>query len=188
VLSLSLSLWINYDNKQYVKEQTAAFTHKVGDLVKKRFELYEFGLLGARGAILVANQQQLTRSSFELYTESRNKDKEFPGALGFGFIKRVSKEQTNDFIEQARRDGAPEFSLRQLNPHQDDRFIIQYIYPQEPNKEAIGLDIGSEANRRNAAIKASLSNEVTLTAPITLVQATGNALSGFLMLYLSIPS
>lgn len=182
MLSISLSLWINYDNKQYIKEQTATFTHKIGDLVKKRFELYEYGLLGARGAILVANQQQLTRSSFELYTESRNKDNEFPGALGFGFIKRVSKEQTSDFIEQARRDGAPEFSLRQLTPHQDDRFIIQYIYPQEPNKEAIGLDIGSEANRRNAAIKASLSNEVTLTAPITLVQATGNARSGFLML------
>ena len=50
------------------------------------------------------------------------------------------------------------------------------------NSAAIGLDIASERNRREAALAAMRSGEVRLTAPITLVQAVGKPLQSFLML------
>lgn len=181
-LSAIVSLWLKHENQQTIMQQTEATLTSVIELVKKRFELYEYGLLGTRGAVVVANQQAITRENFTLYINSRNMSAEFPGALGFGFIKRVPVEQEAEFLQQARLDGAPNFRIRQLTPHSEDRFVIQYIYPQESNREAVGLDIGSESNRRNAAMKAAIENTAKLTAPITLVQATGNKLSGFLIL------
>ncbi|MEQ9328871.1 MAG: PAS domain S-box protein, partial [Rhodospirillales bacterium] len=62
------------------------------------------------------------------------------------------------------------------------RFIIRYIYPLEGNEGATGLDIGSESNRRNAALNAASSGAAQLTEPITLVQASGQKNAGFLLL------
>jgi CHASE1-domain containing sensor protein len=85
-------------------------------------------------------------------------------------------------LSQARADGKPDFSIRQLTPNSDERYVIQYIEPLDRNLLAVGLDIGSEQHRRAAADTAINTGEVQLTAPITLVQATGNPQQSFLIL------
>ena len=61
--------------------------------------------------------------------------------------------------------------------------MIEYIEPEYKNKQAVGLDIGSEPSRRSAALAAAHQNRVTLTAPITLVQENAKTKHGFLFLY-----
>jgi PAS domain S-box-containing protein len=184
-IALTGLIYLSIANSQTekLKQRTELLTQEAVELVKKRFELYESGLAGMRGAILAIGPDQITRPIFERYIRSRDMTGEYPGARGFGYIRVVPQRQEQDFIAQARLDGAPQFDIRMLVPHQQDRFVIQYIYPLEENRQALGLDIGSEANRRNAALLSAASGKVTLTAPITLVQAEGKVRRGFLILY-----
>ncbi len=186
LVGLSLSavgyFWTLQNNSQAVEQRTETLIDDAVKLIQDRFNLYQYGLRGARGAAVVAGPKTHFRPSFENYINSRDFNLEFPGALGFGYIRRVALDQELDFIQQARADGAPNFNIRYLNPHQKDRFVIQYVYPEAPNRGAIGLDVASESSRRKAAIDAALSNETQLSAPITLVQAEGAKRGGFLIL------
>jgi len=151
-------------------------------LIQSRFKQFEYGLRGARGAIITSGVDTITRTQFETYMNSRDIALEFPGALGFGFIRRVPVDQEAHFLTQAREDGAPDFSIKTLTPHNGDRFVIQYIYPAQTNSQAVGLDIASESNRRNAALKAVRLGAMTLTPPIELVQSNGTRGYGALVL------
>ncbi|KQP37998.1 hypothetical protein ASF44_12330 [Pseudorhodoferax sp. Leaf274] len=147
----------------------------------RRINIYEYGLRGARGAVIAAGGGQITRERFRLYAESRELAREFPGARGFGFVRRVPQAQLQDFLAQARAERV-DFALQQHSAHAGDLLVIQYVEPEAQNREAIGLDIASEANRRDAALQALRSGQPTLSRPVTLAQASGRPSQGFLFL------
>jgi PAS domain S-box-containing protein len=60
-----------------------------------------------------------------------------------------------------------------------DHFIIEMIEPLEINKSAIGLDVATEDNRREAAIYSAKNGLPSLTSKIQLVQS-GEKTAGFL--------
>ncbi|MCC7219498.1 MAG: CHASE domain-containing protein [Candidatus Contendobacter sp.] len=136
-----------------------------------RLHTYEYGLYGARGAVVAAGSQDITWEKFHQYSLSRNITREFPGSRGYGFIRRVTPDQEPAFLQAARRNGQPDFTIKQLTPHAGERFVIQYIEPEATHQQAIGLDIASESNRRLAALAAVRNDAATLTKPIALVQA-----------------
>lgn len=181
-ITLALAWSANYKNNHELNSYLNNLANKTENLIEQRFAHFEYGLRGARGAIISAGIDEITRKQFENYSDSRNIEAEFPGALGFGFIRRVSLEQESDFLARAQQDGVPNFSIRALTPHDNDRFVIQYIFPAGQNQQALGLDIGSEANRRSAALSAARDDKPYLTAPITLVQANKKPRKGALVL------
>ncbi|MDI1257802.1 PAS domain S-box protein [Aquabacterium sp.] len=186
VLGLSLSALLAWQQGQHNQRNAQAVFVKTAEQVaaqlSMRMRLYEYGVRGARGAALVVGEQTISRSLFRKYAESRDIDKEFPGARGFGLIRRVPADKQAQFLVQARSDGKPDFAIRDFSPHEGERFVIQYIEPVERNQAAVGLDIGSEANRRQAAIAAMRSGQATITGPITLVQAVGGRQKSVLFL------
>ena len=177
-----LAWQLHQSNEQRVEKAVADAAARASTAVIQRLELYQYGLRGALGAVLSAGDDRLSRELFHRYSLTRNVDEEFPGARGFGFIRRVPQAGIASFVEQARADGWPDFRVRELNPHDQERYVIQYIEPVDRNIEAVGLDIGSEKNRRAAAEAAMRTGEVRLSGPITLVQATGKPLQSFLIL------
>ncbi|MGO4999577.1 CHASE domain-containing protein [Oceanisphaera sp. W20_SRM_FM3] len=181
-MSTLLAWQLHQSNEQRVEEAVADAAARANTAVVQRLDLYQYGLRGARGAVLSAGNARLDRELFHRYSLARDIDREFPGARGFGFIRRVSQAGTDAFVEQARADGWPDFRVRELNAHDSERYIIQYIEPVERNIEAVGLDIGSEKTRRVAADAAMRSGKVRLSGPITLVQASGKPLQSFLIL------
>ena len=146
-----------------------------------RLHTYEYGLRGARGAVIAAGSQDITWEEFHQYSLSRDITREFPGSRGYGFIRRVTPDEESAFLQAARRDGQPDFTIKQLTPHAGERFVIQYIEPEAANRQAIGLDIASESNRRLAALAAVRNDAATLTKPIALVQAADKTVGGFLL-------
>ncbi|ENM5721461.1 CHASE domain-containing protein [Vibrio mimicus] len=188
LLTFSAAGVLHYQNQIEAREHIHDLANQAESLIKERFSRFEYGLRGARGAVLAAGVDKLTRKQFEDYINSRDIEREFPGALGFGFIRRVPVDKEADFIVAARRDDFPHFTIRTLTPHDGDRFIIQYIYPEKPNLQAIGLDIGSETNRRKAALASVREQQPYLTAPITLVQADSKPRRGVLILLPVYPS
>jgi PAS domain S-box-containing protein len=181
LLAGAAGLWQKQYNETEATEKFHALSERVVSEVTERMQRYEFGLLGARGAAIAADSR-ITRDAFKRYSTSRDIDREFPGARGFGIIWRVAQSDEAAFVGAARADGWPDFSIRQLEPHSGERFVIQYIEPVGRNRQAVGLDIASERNRREAALAAAQSGQATLTGPITLVQATSKPVRSFLLL------
>ncbi|MCS6204827.1 PAS domain S-box protein [Shewanella baltica] len=169
-------------NAQKIEQALREDAEQISENVINRITLYQYGLRGARGTIVTAGEHDISRASFHRYSLTRDVDHEFPGARGFGFIRRVPSPDEAAFIARARQDDWPDFNIRQLNAHDGERYVIEYIEPVDRNKAAVGLDIASEAHRKAAADAAMLSGEVRLSAPITLVQATGRPLQSFLIL------
>jgi len=149
----------------------------------QRLTFYNYGLKGLHGLISTIGLDSFDYQTMMNYVENRDFQEEFPGVRGIGFIQRVEQNQLTEFIS-AQRQMRPDsqFDLKQLNAHNDSLFIIRYIEPEDNNKSAVGLDIGSESMRRNAAIAAASNNELQITAPITLVQADKKEKQGFLIL------
>ncbi|KRA16326.1 PAS domain S-box protein [Lysobacter sp. Root604] len=140
--------------------------------LKSRFQTYEYGLRGARGAVLGAGGA-INRERFRRYMQSRELAREFPGAHGFGYIARVPAGREGAFLSGLRAEGLREVKVRQLAPHKGEKYLIKYVEPEAPNRAALGLDIASERKRREAALAALKSGQPTLTGPITLVQVEG---------------
>jgi len=147
--------------------------------LKLRVKSFSFGLRGARAVPLMMDGALLPQH-FQKYIASRKLADEFPGALGFGFIRRVAPQDVDAYVVEQRK-LRPEFAIRTLTEHAEDKFVIEYIEPLAPNQKVVGLDIGSEALRRSAALMAMKTGEMAMTVPIQLVQA-GKTEAGFLVL------
>lgn len=150
--------------------------------IHERMTLYHYGLRGLAASIQAVGVDRFSRESFRRYSGSRDIAAEFPGARGFGVIRRVPAGETAAFIAAARRDGRSEFALREFQPNPGERWIIQYIDPEANNAGAEGVDIASEPNRRAAAARTIATGKATLTQPLTLVQASGSKEAGFLLM------
>jgi len=168
-------------NDRLLHERFVAVAQKAGADIARHMAIYEYGLRGARGAVVAAGVSGITRERFHAYALTRDLDKEFPGARGFGFVRRIAHGDDAAFVAAARRDGMPDFDIRVLTQHDAEHFVIQYIEPVAGNEPAIGLDIASEEHRRAAALRAMRSGRATMTEPIKLVQ-TGNLGPGFLIM------
>ncbi|MDZ4396533.1 CHASE domain-containing protein [Hydrogenophaga sp.] len=183
---LLLSAWaawtVQLNNQQRLLEHAHAAADTLAEAIQDRFKLYEFGLRGARGMVASNGDALITPKQFKAYMDSRDTAREFPGARGFGYIHRVPQAQEAAFVARARSEGSADFSIRALSPHNGDRFVIRHILPEAPNQGAAGLDIASEPRRRDAALSAARDGQARLTAPITLVQASGLTHQGLLML------
>jgi PAS domain S-box-containing protein len=169
-------------NERQAQEEVVAATEEAAALVLTRLKLYQYGLRGARGAVVTAGEYGISRELFNRYQRTRDLASEFPGARALGFIRRVPERDETEFLKSARADGAADFSIRQLTAHSGERYVIQYVEPVEGNEAAIGLDIASETARREAAQSSIESGMTQITGPITLVQAVGKPQQSFLLL------
>jgi len=180
-IACAAGFYLHQANQSEKQERFKVLARRVAGQVATRLQTYEYGLRGARGAVIAGGRENIRRDQFHQYSLSRDITHEFPGSRGYGFIRRVAPEQKAAFLQMAQRD-QPGFTIKQLRTHDGELFVIQFIEPESANWQAIGLDIASEANRRLAALAAVYRDAATLTEPITLVQAADKTVRGFLLL------
>ncbi|TWB22060.1 PAS domain S-box-containing protein [Nitrospirillum amazonense] len=169
------------DNRALAADSLSARASEMTEDLRQQLTLYQYGLRGARGAAVVAGLDSLTVDQFRRYSQTRSLETEFRGAAGFGIVRRVPVAEENAFVERERLGGRPGFRIWELQPHDGEHAVIQFVEPEGVNATAVGLDIASEPARHAAAIAAMRSGEPRLTAPISLVQAPEDN-GGFLLL------
>jgi PAS domain S-box-containing protein len=164
-----------------IEQFNKSFDLVIGQILE-RVRLYEYGVRSVRGAVVARGLQDLDRASYLDYVSTRDFSVEFPGARGFGVIYRVAEPDAPSFEYAMSAENQREVKIRQLSPHNGERYVIRYVEPYDKNSEAVGLDIASEASRKEAAQRAARTGLPTLTAPITVVQATDRTEQAFLLL------
>lgn len=167
VLTTLATLWMYED----VHEEGLVRFNNLADRaereIARRMRRFVYGLNGLRGVFVAS--KSVERHEFLAYAHSRDLPREFPGALGQGFIQRVPREQLETFVTATRADDASDFAVK-TSGDASDLFIIKFIEPLEANRPAWGYDIGSEPNRREAAERAMRTGEPAITRMIHLLQ------------------
>ncbi len=169
-------------NSAYAKLQ-AEFSFKskeIKRLIEGRILSYEQVLNGAKGLFMAS--ESITREEFKTYVAALKLDLMFPGIQGVGFSVIVPPSKRDDFIKKIRAEGIESFDITPMNMR-DFYTSIVYLEPfNERNKRAIGYDMFSEENRREAMQSARDKNSVAISGKVTLLQEYGNnTQSGFLM-------
>ncbi|HSQ97279.1 MAG TPA: CHASE domain-containing protein [Rickettsiales bacterium] len=185
IVLLSITLFSWHSSREYLAEKDyktfISLTEDVKTAIKNRFLLYEQSLLGGVGFFNASNE--VTRKEWLSYSEELNMNTTLIGINGVGFIDYVKVNQPDDLTEylmKMRKDGLKNF-VNHPKTKFDTKFVIRYIEPENINKAAIGLDIGFEANRREAAERAIVTGKSSLTKKIELVQDNKKS-PGFLLL------
>jgi two-component system sensor histidine kinase/response regulator len=178
VVTVVLTLWLHSYQQERLKNRFNTELGRVTNDIQLRFEKPAFALMGVRG--MYAASESVNRREFQRYVESRDLAENFDGLRGMGFIERVQRSELGAFIEREQADGAPDFAVRSLGADGADLYVIKFIEPMDRNRAAFGLDLGSEAVRRDGAERAARSGQPTLSGVIQLVQDTQSR-PGFLL-------
>ncbi len=177
-----LTLFAWYTIEEEGRARNDAYFHDLvddtQDLLLNRYVLYEKSLRGGVGVYYASTNVQ--REDWKRYVRVLDVGRNLLGINGVGYIDYVLAQDLDDYIKRTRADDVPTFKNKP-NTFYPDKFIIKFIEPVENNIEAVGLDIGFEANRRAAAERARDLGVPALTKKILLVQDHQKQ-AGFLLL------
>lgn len=132
------------------------------------------------GAALFATSERVSKSDWKTFVDILKIEETLPGINGIGYIEPVPRSREAEYLANMAARGA-----RDVNVHprtqSSEILSISYIEPISSNREAVGLDIGFENNRRSAAYHARDTGKATITKRILLVQDKTKS-PGFLLL------
>ncbi len=97
LISALAARWQAADNVRRTDQALSQAGEQLAAQLLERMQRYEGGLRGVRGAIYAAGIDELTSARFAAYHRSREIDLEYPGARGFGFIRRVPVDRLAAF-------------------------------------------------------------------------------------------
>ena len=106
VISFITALSVNNQNNTIITQSLETVTEQVANNIIDRIVLYQYGLRGARGAVSTVGEDKITREIFKKYSLTRDIESEFPGARGFGYIRRVPANDEANFVAKAKLDEA----------------------------------------------------------------------------------
>jgi len=180
IAMISLLTWYAIEEEAQArnKEYMQSLISDTQSVLRDRYHLYEEALRGGLGFFYASNFVE--REEWKKYVSALDVEKNLPGINGLGYIDYVTAQEMDAYLTKVRADNAPAFR-NHPNTFYPDKFIIKYIEPVEYNVEALGLDIGFEANRRTAAERARDLGIPALTNKIILVQDDKKQ-PGFLLL------
>ncbi|MEC8664917.1 MAG: CHASE domain-containing protein [Pseudomonadota bacterium] len=180
VMIIAFFAWYSASESVYARNK-AYFEVTVSDVQDSlidRYRLYENALRAGMGLFYASDVVE--RDEWISYVKALDVSNHLPGISGVGYIDYVLAQDMDRYTEWVRNDGLTDFKTYP-DTFYPDKFIIRLIEPYVDNKEAVGLDIGFEANRRAAAERARDLGVPALTKRIELVQDKQKQ-PGFLLL------
>ncbi len=176
------AFWEHDRRNEIDQRRFAVLTERLRGEIIRRIAVYRYGLYGTRSVF--AASKSVERDEFLALVNSRDLPLEFPGTLGIGYIEYVPRDNIQDFLARTRGDNTPDFEI-QSNSTAKDLMVIKFIEPIAANRPSLGLDVGQEQNRREAAMRAARTGEASITKWVTLIQVPndGPAFLFFLPVY-----
>lgn len=182
MFSWALSSLLFYSfHEEEIRKDVVRFDRLINDVqnnIYVRMNAYVDALYG--GMSLWAVTSDVTPEKWRAFYSTYKVDKRYPGIRGIGIIWPMKSSELDSFVRKQRthisdftvksvRDGTG-FSLQDAQKKFGNNFIITYIEPLNANKEARGLDVGTEPRRRFAAEASRDSGTPYITESIILVQ------------------
>jgi PAS domain S-box-containing protein len=140
--------------------------------IRERMTAYSNAIHSAASHYAVSHE--VTRPEWRDFVASLGLVERYPGIAGLGIVAAVKSSDVDRFVAAQRADGAPDFAVGTVpdatDPRApgDDGFVIRLLEPADSNAAAVGVDIASEASRRDAALAARDSGLPAISAPIIL--------------------
>lgn len=122
----------------------------------------------------------VNRSEFKEYvTRALRRN---PGIHALSWNPVITQARRAEFEASMQAQGFTGFRITERNEdgalqsagEREFHVVVQFIEPLEANRKALGFDVFSNKQRKQALRKAHDSGELTGTEPITLVQESGN--------------
>ena len=143
----------------------------------------------------VAASPDLTYSHFERFTQNILQDN--PDIYALSFNDRVPQSERQSFERRiAGLVPSGNYQITERDAQQrlvraaarSDHVPVRYIAPWKSNEQAVGFDIKSEPIRRNAIERALISDRMTATAPVHLLQSKKSEVGILELLPVQVPA
>lgn len=129
---------------------------------------------------------EVSRKEFGLYVKRLLE--RHPGLKALEWVPRVTDDSLSKFIEQARRDGFPDFGIKEKDsqslfvkrPQQSEYFPVYYLEPFHGNETVLGFDLASESTGRKALEMSRDTGQMIATEQVRLAQESEHPF-GFLV-------
>jgi PAS domain S-box-containing protein len=162
------------DRQQHELEELRfkQLTETASERIRERTSIYSNAMRSAAGLYTVTDQ--ITQPQWRDFVASLTLVERYPGIAGIGIVVPVKSGEVDQFVAAQRASGAAEFSVRPVpggdlrRAPDDERFIVQLMEPAE-NASILGVDVASEASRREAALAARDTGLPAISGPILLV-------------------
>ena len=152
--------------------------------LSERLRTYELMLRGAAG--FYETTPGVDRSAWRTYTEKLRQNGLITEVQGIGFAAYVNPDALDNFVQQVRDEGFPDFSVHPQTPR-DIYTAILYLEPfDERNQRAFGYDMYSEATRRDAMHRATLTRKAALSGRVELLQEMGSKKQAGTLMYVPV--
>lgn len=158
---------------------TLAFNETV-DAVIGKINAYEEMLRATQGLFYVA--PDLSRNDFANFYQSLRLEENYPGIQGLGYVVALTPEQKQSHIDAVRQSGLLTYDV---HPDGEREYYSSNLYIEpltEKNMRALGFDMYSDTNRREAMDRAVSSGQATLTEKVLLKQdGSTDSINGMVM-------
>lgn len=162
----------HYFSKLTLEQDRSKFNQSVQEIqdrVKSRIET-SIALLRA-GTGLFAASDSVEANEFEQFVRQIELETNYPGVLGIGFSMYFPAKEKNDVLAEMRRQHINNFRVWPDDSPRSEYNAILYLQPAtDPNKNAVGYDMGTEPVRRQAMDAARDSGKPTASGRVRLVQ------------------
>jgi len=187
IFSLALSIFAWRETQELIEhqkqERISGTTEEITIRTEDKLDEY-IDILYASRALLIASNG-VERSEWQAFISAQNFNERLPGIQALELISRVNLQEKDSFIAGVKSDtslnplGYPDFNIYPEG-ERVEYFVVNYIEPFEENEKAFGFDLASSPDRKEALDKARDTGLPVATAPIKLVQETGEQ-AGFLI-------
>lgn len=188
-LTLVVALYLkSSDIEEREAQQTLHFqTEQVADLIQRRFDEQAYLLDQIDTYLSLQANRPPSREAFAQFVAGSLR--RFPMIQAIEWAPRV-RLQDRERFEAAQKAVLPDFEIHERSAAgaivaaapRPDYYPVTYIEPLEGNRKAVGFDLISNPERREAALQALASNAAVATVPVKLVQEKGNQ-AGILLLH-----
>ena len=153
------------------------------EAVKARMDAYT-ATLRATSGLFVSGRP--SRDDFRLFVRNLNLDQYYPGIQGIGYAELVAPSDLARHEEALRQEGFPQYRVWPEG-QRDLHGVIVFLEPFDwRNQRALGFDMMSEPNRREAMLRARATGHAACSARVELVQDTEQDRQPAFLIYLPV--
>jgi diguanylate cyclase (GGDEF)-like protein/PAS domain S-box-containing protein len=183
--SLGTTYWLWHHEKQNaVMDQRAQADFNLRSFLSRidqRMLAQEQMLRGVQG-LFAASAEPVSRQAFRDYVGALKLGADFSGLEGIGWVPLVAPAGRADHISAARRQGLPDYDIVPADSPPDWAPLAQLEPALARHRQSLGLDLGADAPRRAAMLRARDSGMATITEKVTRLVETGETVkAGFVM-------